>query len=235
MIGASLLVAAAVTLASLSCGDRPPPSPAASLPTARPTSAPDSRDHEVVAVVEEIMEYGRKERAQDGSVSFFTVVALAVVEPRLPERVLTVYTQAVPAAVAGRPLVLGDRLRFNLPKDYATRDLHLLELPNVRFADSETATPSPSAAPAEQIVATIAQVTEGGYVEFLPDGGKRWSNLVVLALDQPSSLPALLRLHSATLRIGDRKVKVGDRLTFVKPSYTHGLALSDLKELRFVN
>lgn len=98
-----------------------------------------------------------------------------------------------------------------------------------------TVSATPPAVPAERVAATVEKVVEDGYVEILPEGGKRWSNLVVLAMDQPGPVPSPLRLHSATLRIGDRQVKVGDRLTFLKPSYTQGLALSDLEEVAFQN
>jgi len=99
------------------------------------SSAVSDASHEgevVTAVVERLEAKAHEDFMADGSVLVSDIVALAVISPEPLHTLLVAHTHGHPR-IAGRPMLLGDRVQFVLPHNWKNRDLSLEELDRLTF------------------------------------------------------------------------------------------------------
>jgi hypothetical protein len=87
----------------------------------------------VTAIVERLELKAHEEWISDGSVIVSNVVAFAIVAPEHFDTLLFAHLQGHPR-IGDRPLLLGDAVRFVLPRNWRNRDLSLEELEGLEFA-----------------------------------------------------------------------------------------------------
>jgi hypothetical protein len=161
----------------------------------------------------------------------------------LGRRIFT-HTDALPA-IGTRPVQLGDLVSFVPPAPDSNAEFSSLENLSFRNApdsppearalgdffewvpgylrllpkDFVLEKPKPRTGPAgQEVVAVVAALILAGKEDFLTDGGVVQSNLVVLDLIAPAGGQNRIVATSYQLpAIGGRRVKLGDRISFVLP------------------
>lgn len=119
------------------CAGEVPPRTAADAPSL-PSAEPMPLSHEgerVIAIVERLERSAHQEGLEvDPFVIVSDVVAFGIFQPAHFDTLLFAHMRGHPR-IDGRPLLLGDRVSFILPKNWRDRDLALAELSGLAFVD----------------------------------------------------------------------------------------------------
>ena len=92
----------------------------------------------VIAVVERLENKAHTESFDDGSVVVSNILWLGIVRPERFDTMLMVLMKGHPR-IGDRPLLLGDAVRFVLPRNWRGRELTLEELEGLEFVEAGNA------------------------------------------------------------------------------------------------
>jgi len=205
-----------------------------------PPGSPALAGHEVLGIVDTLELAGHDDAEPGKGALSSNVVVLWTVRRRI-----FTHTDTLPA-IGTRPVQLGDLVSFVPPAPDSSAEFSRLENLTFRNApdtppgaqelgdffswvpeylhllpkDFVFEKPKPRPGPSgPEVTAVVAALILAGKEDFLTDGGVIQSNLVVLDLIAPAGGQSRIVMTSYQLpAIGGRRVKLGDRISFVLPS-----------------